>query len=204
MRQARWIRLELADPLEQWPVVAALSHAQRREAPPIVLWSRFGTAATQAVEFGFAFVVPVHLAPGKSGRWPAWALSPALATYREFGLRAYLEGGDICVHGRRVAASRIERVNGCAVAAANLSACFEETRASGRGAAFRAWLREGVGLALTQLGNDAPSERSFESALRARIEAQHEWQFENSWPDAAEQKAIEGARAVKPVPEIVL
>lgn len=199
MRQARWIRLELSNPLEQWPVGAALSHAQAPDAAPIVLWNRFRASSTGGPEFGFAFIVPVHLAPGKSARWPAWALSPALAAYREFGLRAYLEGGDICAHGKRIAAGRFERVNGCAVAAANLSACFDDAPASERGAAFRAWLREGVGLALTQLGDDAPSERSFESALRARIEAQHEWQFENSWPDAAEQKAIDGVHSAKPV-----
>jgi len=204
VRQARWIRLELADPLEQWPVGAALSHAQAPDAAPIVLWNRFSAASAGGTEFGFAFVVPAHLAPGKSARWPAWALSPALAAYREFGLRAYLEGGDICAHGRRIAIGRIERVNGCAVATANLSACFDETPASERGAAFRAWLREGVGLALTQLGDEALSERSFESALRARIEAQHEWQFENDWPAAAERQAIAAARGSRPVPETVL
>ena len=204
MRQARWIRLELSDPLEQWPVGAALSHVQASEAAPIVLWNRFSASAAGSAEFGFTFIVPAHLAPGKSARWAAWALSPALAAYREFGLRAYLEGGDIYTHGKRIAAGRIERVNGCAVATANLRACFDETPASERGAAFRAWLREGVGLALTQLGDDALSERSFESALRARIEAQHEWQFENSWPDAAELKAIESARVGRPVPEVVL
>jgi len=204
MRRARWIRLELSDPLEQWPVGAALSHAQAQEAPPIVLWNRFSTSPSGgATEFGFAFIVPVHLAPGKSARWPAWVLSPALAAYREFGLRAYLNGADICAHGHRIAASRIERVNGCAVAAANLKACFDEAPAQERGAAFRAWLREGVGLALTQLGDDALSERSFESVLRARIEAQHEWQFENSWPDAVERQAIAAARRARRMVEIV-
>jgi hypothetical protein len=201
VRQARWIRLELSDPLEQWPVGAALSHAQAPDAAPIVMWNRFSVGGR--TEFGFAFIVPVQLAPGKSARWPAWALSPALAAYREFGLRAYLEGGDICAHGKRIAAGRIERVNGCAVATANLRACFDETPASERGAAFRAWLREGVGLALTQLGDDALSERSFESALRARIEAQHEWQFENSWPDAAELRAIVAARGARRIAETV-
>jgi len=204
MRHARWIRLQLNDPLEQWPVGAALSHAQVRDAAPIVLWNRFSASPAAVAEFGFAFVVPVHLAPGKSARWPAWALSPALAAYREFGLRAYLEGGDICAHGKRVAAGRIERVNGCAVATANLRVCFDEAPASERGAAFRAWLREGVGLALTQLGDEALSERSFESALRSRIEAQHEWQFENAWPSAVEQKAIEAARVSRATAETVL
>ena len=97
MRRARWIRLELADPLEQWPVGAALSHVQARDAAPIVLWSRFGESLQGDAPFGFAFIVPAHLAPGKTARWLAWALSPAVATYRQFGLRAYLGDAGICV-----------------------------------------------------------------------------------------------------------
>ena len=184
------MRLEFSDPLEQWPAGAALSHVQARDSAPIVLWSRFGAAQGDDAQFGFAFIVPVHLAPGKTVRWPAWALSPAVATYREFGLRAYLSGADICVQGSQMGSSRAERVNACAVVAARLRTHVREGAAPARGAEFRAWLREGLGLAQTQWGEDALPERAFEAALRARIEAQHEWQFENSWPDPAEQHAI--------------
>ena len=69
-----------------------------------------------------------------------------------------------------------------------------EGAAPARGAEFRAWLREGLGLAHTQWDQDALPERAFEAALRARIEAQHEWQFENSWPGPSEQQAIGAPR----------
>jgi hypothetical protein len=184
------MRLEFGDPLERWPAGAALSHVQARDSAPIVLWSRFGASQGDDAQFGFAFIVPVHLAPGRTVRWTAWALSPAVATYREFGLRAYLSGGDICVQGCQLGWSRAERVNGCAVIAATLRTCLREGAAPARGAEFRAWLREGLGLAHTQWDQEALPERAFEAALRTRIEAQHEWQFENSWPDAAEQRAI--------------
>ena len=82
------MRLELGDPLEQWPAGAALSHLQARESAPIVLWSRFVVSHEADAAFGFAFIVPAHLAPGRTERWAAWALSPAVATYREFGVRA--------------------------------------------------------------------------------------------------------------------
>ena len=196
------MRLELGDPLEQWPAGAALSHLQARDSAPIVLWSRFGASQADDAQFGFAFIVPVHLAPGRFMRWPAWALSPAVATYREFGLRAYLSGAEICVQGSRLGCSRAERVSGCAVIAARLRTRLREGAAPARGAEFRAWLREGLGLARTQWGGDALSERAFEAALRARIEAQHEWQFENSWPDPAEQQAIGKAQAVPRVPAL--
>ena len=184
------MRLEFGDPLEQWPAGAALSHVQARESAPIVLWSRFAASQGDDAQFGCAFIVPVHLAPGKTIRWAAWALSPAVATYREFGLRAYLDGADIRVQGCRLGSGRAERVNGCAVIAAKLRTCVRDDAALARGAEFHAWLREGLGLARTQWDQEALPERAFETALRARIEAQHEWQFENSWPDAHEQQAI--------------
>jgi hypothetical protein len=196
MRRARWIRLELADPLEQWPVGAAMSHVQAHDSAPIVLWSRFGTSPDTEAPFGFAFIVPVHLAPGKTERWAAWALSPALATYRQFGMRAYLSGTDICMHGARVASGRAERVDGCAVIAASLGAFSRDATTTGRAAEFRAWLREGLGLAHTQWDHEALPERAFEAALRERIQAQHEWEFENSWPDPSEQQAIGKGQAV--------
>jgi hypothetical protein len=176
------MRLELGDPLEQWPAGAALSHVQARDSAPIVLWSRFAMSQEADAHFGFAFIVPVHLAPGRPMRWPAWALSPALATYREFGLRAYLSGPEISVHGSTLATSRAERVNGCAVIAATLRIGMNDGTKPPRGSEFRNWLREGLGLAHTQWNQDLLPERAFEAALRARIEAQHEWQFENSWP----------------------
>jgi len=38
-----------------------------------------------------------------------------------------------------------------------------------------------------------PAEGNFMEALRSRIEAQHGWQFDNSWPSAVEQAAIDDA-----------
>jgi hypothetical protein len=131
------MRLEFGDPLEQWPAGAALSHVQARDSAPIVLWSRFGASQAGDAQFGFAFIVPIHLAPGKTVRWTAWALSPAVATYREFGLRAYLSGAEICVQGSQMGSSRSERVNGCAVIAARLRTRVREGVAPARGAEFR-------------------------------------------------------------------
>ena len=193
------MRLEFGDPLEQWPAGAALSHLQARDSAPIVLWSRFSVPQEADASFGFAFIVPVHLAPGKTVRWAAWALSPAVATYREFGLRAYLDGADIRVQGCELGSGRAERVNGCAVITAKLRTCLRDDASLARGAEFHAWLREGLGLARTQWNQEALPERAFETALRARIEAQHEWQFENSWPDAAEQRALGKTRLAEGV-----
>jgi len=122
-----------------------------------------------------------------------------VAAYRDFGLRAYLEGPGIAMWGRGIARARAEAIRDCVVIAAELGAGTAERSAlsacAGQRAEFRTWLREGLGLALTQWGaEDSPlSERAFETALRARIEAQHGWQFENSWPSEREQLGLERA-----------
>jgi len=204
-RRARWVRFGLADPQELRAVGAALSVAQSRSAAPIVLWSRTRPGFDDGVaddpsQFAFVVVVPLRLAPGKPVRWPAWALSPAVAVYRDFGLRAYLNGTDICAQGERIASSCASRFHGCAVIACSLGGDFRRgglhSPATDRATEFRGWLREGLGLTMTQWGGegDGPPERALETALRARIEAQHAWQFENSWPDSSERLAIEAAR----------
>lgn len=204
-RRARWIRLGLVDAREFHAVCAGLSVAQHRGAAPIVLWACAtspldGLVLEDERAYLFAVIAPAHLAPGRSARWPAWALSPVVAAYRHFGLRAYLNGADICLHGRRIGSGRAETIGDCAVITSNLLASFEggvpAAIAGGGASEFRVWLREGLGLAMTQWGNegDAPTERAFEVALRARIEAQHGWQFETAWPREAEQAAIDDAR----------
>ena len=102
------------------------------------------------------------------------------------------------MQGCELGSGRAERVNGCAVIAAKLRTCLRDDAALARGAEFHAWLREGLGLARTQWDRDALPERAFETALRTRIEAQHEWQFENSWPDAQEQCALGKTQGVAP------
>lgn len=181
-------------------MAAVLSGVQARNAAPIVLW---GAARESAeVRFGFVIVVPEHLAPGTRARWTAWALSPAVAAYRDFGVRAYLEGPDIAAQGQRIAFSQTDVVDGCVVISAQMGFAVGEgipqSVSTDHATEFRAWMREGLGLAVTQwIGTDgAPPERVFEAVIRARIEAQHDWQFENSWPGARERLALAAARTV--------
>lgn len=194
-RRARWIRLActLPDALPQ--AAMAMAKMQVREAAPVVLWSAARTEVSDAAPFAFAVIAPMHVAPGRQSRWPSWALSPAVAAYRDLGLRTYLGEDGIWLQGRRIAACSAEAVGGCAVISASLGRCAIAGfgwSGSGHRAEFRAWLREGLGLAVTQWSeaSDSPSERVFEAGLRVRIEAQHGWQFENSWPTALERVAL--------------
>jgi hypothetical protein len=142
---ARWIRLD-------WPefesACARLALAQAGGAAPIVAWAQ-GDARHL-----FALVAPLKHAPGRRKRWFSWAAAPAAATYRQFGLPAYLEGEALWLHGRKIADGAVSAIGECAVIASSFLARFPP--------------------------------RELEQAFRLRLEAQHGWQFDTSWPSEAE------------------
>jgi len=142
---ARWIRLACP---EFDSACARLAQAQAGGAAPIVAW-----AQGDARHF-FALVAPLKYAPGRRKRWFSWAAAPAAATYRQFGLPAYLEGEALWLHGRKIADGAVSAIGECAVIASSFLARFPP--------------------------------RELEQAFRLRLEAQHGWQFDTSWPSEAE------------------
>ena len=116
---ARWIRLApIGEEAGRRAIYAALAAVQAETAPPILAWVQ-GDA-----RHDFALIVPKRFAPGRSCRWRSWALSPAIATCRQFGLPVYLDGADLRLHGRPYADSSVDEVGECAVAASNLAIPF--------------------------------------------------------------------------------
>jgi len=113
-------------------------------------------------------IAPLRLAPGRQARWRAWGLTPALATYRRFGVRAYLDDSALFLNGRRIGECGAQAIGGCAVVASSFLPRPPEARGD--------W-----------------AARNLEAAFRERIEAQHGWEFENSWPSDAERAAIADA-----------
>jgi hypothetical protein len=79
-----------------------------------------------------------------------------VATYRQFGLAAYLEGDAIWLYGRRIAESSVREIGDSAVVASSFLLQFP---------------------AVPQLADS----RELEEAFRLRLEAQHGWQFDTSW-----------------------
>jgi hypothetical protein len=151
---ARWIRL---GPVEQQVfdgAYAALALAQARSAPPILLW------AEEAARYPFALIAPLKFAPGRRERWFSWALASAVATYRQFGVPAYLDN-ELYLHGRNIADSSVSAIGECAVVASSFLMRFPRSCVA------------------------TPS-FELEQAFRLRLEAQHGWQFEHSWPNAPE------------------
>jgi hypothetical protein len=146
--KARWIRLGRLDLIGFEEAVAHLAGAQQSGAAPILAW------AEREGEFLFALIAPRKYAPGRARRWLAWALAPAVATYRQYGMPAYLEGESIALHGATIANATVRSIGECAVIASSFLARW-------------------------------PS-RELEDVFRLRLEAQHGWQFDHSWPSAPE------------------
>lgn len=229
--KARWIRLGLVEPLELHAAYTGLAAAQARDAAPILLWAQAkthlclgqsqglaeldprvkvpvvrrplggGLVWVDESQYVFVLIAPRRLAPGRPARWFSWALSPAVATYRQFGLPAQLNEQDVWLHGRKIGGSGAASIGECAVIASSfllrfpIDAFADSVASASEG--FRSWLREGLSLAMTEWADHGvvPPERELEEVFRARIEAQHGWQFEHAWPSAAEVEAIAEARA---------
>jgi len=152
---ARWIRLGAIEPLEFDAACARLAAAQLRASVPVLAW---GQAERQYL---FALVAPLKHVPGRATRWLSWALNPAVATYRQFGYRAYLEGHGMWLYGRKIADASVQTIGECMVVASSFLLRFPEA------------------CVIT------PS-AELEQAFRLRLEAQHGWQFDHSWPTEPE------------------
>jgi hypothetical protein len=109
----------------------------------------------------FALIAPLKHAPGRRIRWFSWGAASAAAAYRQFGLPAYVEGEALWLHGRRIAEGSVRVVGECALIASSFLASFPAQCA-------------------------ALSARDLEQAFRLRLEAQHGWQFDTSWPTESE------------------
>lgn len=122
-RAARWIRVApIEDEAGHWAISSAFAGAQREGAPPVLMWVQ------GAARHDFALIVPRSLAPGRTARWTAWALSPAIALCRQFGMPVYLDEGRLWLHGRCYAGSRTEEVGGFMLTASSMSIPFPVER----------------------------------------------------------------------------
>ena len=154
--RARWIRFGVVDTQGFGAACVRLAGAQRKSAAPILAW------AQAEAQYLFAVVAPRKHAPGRATRWLAWALAPAVATYRQFGLPAYLDGQGIWLHGQCIAQAKVQEIRECALVASSFLMRFPAACVA------------------------TPS-RELEEAFRLRLEAQHGWRFDHSWPTAPER-----------------
>ena len=114
----------------------------------------------EAARYPFALIAPLKFAPGRRERWLSWGLAAAVATYRQFEVPAYLDG-ELFLHGRDIAQSRAAALGECAVIASSFLMRFPCSCVA------------------------TPSSE-LEQAFRLRLEAQHGWEFDHSWPTEPE------------------
>jgi hypothetical protein len=159
---ARWIRLGSPGPEEFQAACAQLAQAQAGGAAPILAWAQGQDVVQVALRRHlFALIAPFKYAPGRRARWFSWAAASAAATYRQFGLPAYVEGEALWLHGRKIADGAVGSIGECALIASSFLARFPAQC----------------------VATPAPD---LEQAFRLRLEAQHGWQFDTSWPSEAE------------------
>lgn len=155
---ARWIRLGPLGQREFDAAYASIAIVQGKASAPILLWSE------EAARYPFALIAPLKHAPGRRDRWLSWGLASAVATYRQFGVPAYLDG-EVFLHGRDIAQTRVAAIGECAVIASSFLMRFPGSCVA------------------------TPS-RELEQAFRMRLEAQHGWCFDFSWPSVREAESI--------------
>ena len=110
------------------------------------------------------------VAPGRETRWLAWGLAAAVAAYRQFGVPAYLDD-ELYLHGRNIAQSRVAALGECVVVGSSFLMRFPGSCVA------------------------TPS-AELEQAFRLRLEAQHGWTFDDSWPSTPERQRIAAASAL--------
>src|SRR4051812_8032283 len=142
---ARWIRVGALPQSEFDSTYALLAGVQSKSAVPIVLWGE------EAARYLFALIAPLKYVPGRRDRWLSWGLASAVATYRQFGVPAYLDG-EIYLHGRDIARTRAARIRDCALIESSFLMRFPGRRVA--------------------TPSFAP-----EQALRVRPAARHGWPF---------------------------
>jgi len=152
--KARWIRLGALGQPEFDAAYASIAAVQPRTAAPVLLWGE------EAARYPFALIAPLKFAPGLRRRWLPWGLAAAVATYRQFGVPAYLND-ELFLHGRDIAQSRALTLGDCAVIASSFLMRFPGSCVA------------------------TPSVE-LQHAFRLRLEAQHGWEFDHSWPTERE------------------
>lgn len=107
----------------------------------------------------YVLVAPLHHFPKRPAEWAAWALQPAIAVFRRFGLEVERRGEDLWLGGRKIAGTGAATIGACAVFASSFLLRFPLTRFAACMAGsddYRRWLEQGLAATLTDWCAHAP------------------------------------------------
>jgi lipoate-protein ligase A len=190
MIPARCLDLGCTDPRTFHSTYAGVAAAQSDDMLPTVVWGRVaphvclgqsqgmcelaspvdvpvvrrplggGTVWVDEMQLSYAIVAPLEFAPSRHAEWYEWALDPAIATYRHFGLAVERHAEDLWLAGRKIAGSGAATIGRSAVVASSFLLHFPRVRFARAIAAasprFGTRLLEALGLAMTDWSEHAP------------------------------------------------
>jgi lipoate-protein ligase A len=226
MIRARWFDLGRTDPLTFHSTYAGLAEAGVADGSPAIVWGRVaahvclgqsqglcelaetldvpvvrrplggGAVWVDDLQLSYALVVPLVHAPLRPADWYAWALAPAIATFRAFGLAAERRAEDLWLAGRKIAGSGAATIGRSAVVASSFLLRFPRERfarvVAAHSAGFRARLHEALDLAMTDWGAHAaiPAEEGVRTAFRQALEGVLGWRVEAGIVEREQAAAI--------------
>lgn len=223
--RVRWLAFRGRDAAMFHATYAALAETMPAEGPPAILWGRaprhlcLGQSQTLAdvdprarvrvlrrplgggavwvdrAQVCYALVAPRAMAPQRPSEWSAWALAPALETFRALGLPVTRQGEDLWVRGRKIAGSGAATIGGAAVVASSFLMRFPARRFAEVVAvpskAFRSSLHRALPRAMTDWTEEGvpPTDGLLAATFRASLRATLGWQALPSRLRAREREA---------------
>lgn len=143
----------------------------------------------------YVFIVPLRHAPRRPADWSAWALQPALATFRAFGLDVERRGEDLWLGGRKIAGSGSATIGACAVFASSFLMHFPRARfveCIAGSQEFRSWLGTGLAATLTAWDEHAavPAAGALQAVFRDAVAQAFGWRLRRAAPTRIECAAM--------------
>lgn len=236
MRKARWIDLGVVDPIAFHATYAGLAEAQEPDADPLVVWGRArahlclgqsqgrceldggievpvvrrplggGAVWVDEDQLAYAIVAPFALAPLRHEDWYAWALAPAIATFRALGLEVERRTEDLWLARRKIAGSGAATIGRCAVVASSFLLRFPRARFAASvvtpDPGFRTALHDALATAMTDWASHAapPDADALAAEFRAALRETLGWNAGACAVTPGECTAIETWREELAVP----
>lgn len=138
---------------------AACELAPRIDVPVVRRPLGGGAVWVDEGQLVYILIAPLCHAPRHPADWSAWALQPAIATFRQFGLEVERRGEDLWLGGRKIAGTGAATIGACAVFASSFLLRFPRGRFAACMAGsddYRHWLEQGLAATLTDWSAHAP------------------------------------------------
>lgn len=159
-----------------------------------------GTVWVDELQLSYALVAPLASVSPRHADWYAWALGPAIATFRRFGLAVERHAEDLWLDGRKIAGSGAATIGRSAVVASSFLMHFPRARFARAIAAasprFGTRLLEALDLAMTDWSEHAPVPEGarVKAAFEAAVAGKLEWHLQPGEVSVAEAAEIRSWR----------